>query len=129
MIDAWIETLGRSFSAADYLYWTRIQCVAWTCADLAIVYFFIRIANLCRSITGTRRHRLSYVVLAASALPLPGVTLADSGGIIFLVELFITMPHFILILYLLAANRRVGPEALSMLLARKEGGGRNGEDQ
>jgi len=112
----WVTWLGARFSPEAYLFWTRIQCLAWSCADLAIVFYCVRIANLARTVAQQPRHRVPYLILAATACLLPTVALAVTGMQIFLIELLVTVPHFVLILYLIASNLAVAPQALAKLL-------------
>lgn len=108
----WIQWLGAHFSPEQYLFWTRWQCLAWTLADLVIVFSVIRLANRCRSALGIRLHRFSYLVLAATVLFVPFLPFAPNGAFLFLLELFITLPHFLLLLYLCAADMNPAAKAL-----------------
>ncbi|HNT88258.1 MAG TPA: hypothetical protein PKL84_10375, partial [Candidatus Hydrogenedentes bacterium] len=101
------------FSPEAYLYWTRIQCLAWTAADFVIVFFCIRIANLSRVALSRSPHRGSYLALAATIPFVPGIALAKTGMGIFLLELAVTVPHFLLIVYIIGANLRAAPKALA----------------
>ena len=112
-----LEWAGQ-FGPEQYLFWTRIQSVAWTSADLVIVFYLIRCANLARGVLERRPHRVSYVVLGMTALLAPCLFAAGSGRLIFALELVITVPHFLLILYLIAANARVLPAFLTELTRR-----------
>lgn len=99
-----IRDIGQHFSVEDYLVWTRLQGSMWTLADVVIVLYLIRVANLFRIYEGLRRHRLSYIVWG---LTLPFSTLlpfAQSGAAIFRIELLVTVPHFLLILYVCLSN-------------------------
>lgn len=102
---------GSCFSAGQYLYWTRIQCMAWTVADIALILALLRLANLCRAITGARKHIFSYIVLFMSAMLAPLVLWAPNGSVIFALELLITVPHFLIILYVLASGRVIFAQA------------------
>jgi hypothetical protein len=108
--------MSAHFSPEQYLFWTRWQCLAWTLADLLIVFFLIRLSNRARSVVQRRPHRFSYVVLAFTAVLAPLVLLSPSGGLLFLLELGITVPHFLLLCYLLAANIGVYAAFLAALL-------------
>jgi hypothetical protein len=115
MLNQAILWLGERFSPEQYLFWTRIQCLMWTSADVVIVYYLLRIANLGRRLIGVRAHRYSYVILVLTLPGMPFIALAQNGSQIFLLELAITVPHFLLILYVLAANYRHGPKAFRRL--------------
>ena len=112
-----LEWLGQ-FGPEQYLFWTRVQSIAWTGADLVIVFFLIRCANLARSVLGHRPHRGSYAVLGATAFLAPCLVAAPSGKVIFALEMLITVPHFLLILYLLFANIRLLSPFLDRLMEK-----------
>lgn len=116
MLHELILWLGAQFSPEQYLFWTRIQCLAWTAADLVIVFYAIRIANLGRSMARQAPHRIPYGILAATIPFIPFVTIAATGWGIFLLELAITIPHFCLLVYLGVANFRNYPAILAALL-------------
>lgn len=114
-----IVSMGNAFTPEQYLFWTRIQCIAWTAADLFLLANLIRIANLCRRLNGTRNHLFSWVVLIVSVPFAILVLLAPTGASVFLLELLVTVPHFLLILYLLVANVHEFPAALRKILAQQ----------
>jgi hypothetical protein len=108
--------MGERFSPEAYLFWTRIQCLLWTAADLVIVYYLTRLSNLARGLVGAAPHRVPYGVLVLTAALAPLVAVAPTGMQVFALELIITVPHFICIVYLMAANLRHAPRALARLL-------------
>ncbi len=120
MVREVILWMGSHFSPEQYLFWTRVQCVAWTSADLVIVFYILRIANLGRCVLKVRPHRWSYVVLAITAGGIPFIAAAGTGWRIFLLELLITVPHFLIILYVAAADFRRFPLALNALLHQQD---------
>lgn len=101
----WILEIGRGFSAEDYMYWTRIQGTAWTLADFVLVLFLTRICNLFRYIVKAKPHRIPYAILAATAPFALFIPVAPHGEAFFRIELVVTIPHFLIILYLFIANR------------------------
>ena len=105
--------LPASFSAEQYLFWTRIECIAWTAADAVIVYYILRLANLARAAGGKSPHVFSFAVLGATLLFTPIVFLAREGWSIFVAELAITIPHFALILYAGLADLQHFPRLLA----------------
>lgn len=110
--------LPARFSEEQYLFWTRIECVAWTAADLVIVICVLQLANRVRVTMGKRPHVFSYAVLGATLLFLPIVVLAADGWSIFFAELAITIQHFLLILYACLADLRLFPAYLADMIAR-----------
>ncbi len=116
MLHDFILWMGAQFSPEQYLFWTRIQCLAWTSADIIIVFYAIRIANLGRQIVRQPLHRIPYMILAATIPFVPFIAVVATGWGVFLLELAITIPHFCLLVYLGAANFRVFPAMLARFI-------------
>jgi hypothetical protein len=118
-MSALIEWMGGAFSPEQYVFWTRVQCTAWTLADLVIVFYLLRLANLARVITNAKPHQFSYVLFAAT-LPLSAlIPFLSRGSTIFLVELAVTIPHFLIILYVLASDAKIMRDALTRVISRE----------
>ncbi len=113
----WVVWVASHFSPEQYLFWTRWQCLSWTLADLFIVLFLIRLSNQARRIVDRPPQRFPYLVLLFTAALVPFLVHSPNGGLLFLVELGITIPHFLLLCYLLTANIRVYAEFLAAVLA------------
>ncbi len=111
--------LPTRFTAEQYLAWTRVQCLAWTAADVCIVVLLLRTANMARARAGKRPHVFSYAVLAATLLFVPLILIVRDGWTMFFVELAITVPHFLLILYVGTLNLRLYPALLADILTRQ----------
>ena len=110
-----LNVMGNAFTAEQYLFWTRLECSVWTLADVVIVFCLIRLANASRRVLNRPAHVFSYVALAAT-LPLAAfIPFAPTGGIILLIELAVTIPHFLLILYVLVKDARNFAAALHVL--------------
>lgn len=108
-----VRAIGNTFSPEAYLLLTRIQGSLWTLADFVIVFYLLRTGNLLRHYLGRRTHRYSYLLLSATvplALMLP---LAPTGAAFFALELLVTIPHFLLILYICATDPWLAAEALA----------------
>jgi hypothetical protein len=116
MIESVILWMGSRFSPEQYVFWTRIQCTAWTLADILIVYYLLRIGDLARTFLKVERHKVCYVIWLAT-LPLSAaIPFLTSGRHVFAVELLVTIPHFLIILYALAADGRYLFLTLSFLV-------------
>ena len=119
-MQALIEWMGTHFSPEQYAFWAPTQCMAWTLADFVIVYYLLRIANLARDVMGVRPHRVSYAVLACTVPPALFIPFATTGGGLFALELAVTVPHFLAIVYVLIADtRRGGPSAIASAAYRR----------
>lgn len=112
--------LATRFTDEQYLFWTRIECIAWTAADIIIVLYVLRIANIARRASGRPTHVFSFAVLAATLLFTPLVVVAQEGWTIFLAELAITVPHFLLILYVGLADLHLFPALLANILCNRQ---------
>lgn len=115
-----VEHLGTRFTHEQYLFLSRIQGSLWTAADIVIAFVLIRIGNLARRVVGARLHRISYVVLLATLPPAAYIPFVDSGSMFFRLELAVTIPHFLIILYVCAADARIGLRALCEALDDSE---------
>ena len=120
MIDALMQA-AASFTPEQYLWWTRLQCIAWTSADAVIVFALIRLANAARALQGKPPHLFPYLLLGFSLIFAPLVFIAPTGRLVFFLELLITVPHFLLILYVLAVNRNTLVATVTMLRHSCEG--------
>ena len=99
MIDTLVHAVGSRFSPEQYLVLTRVEGMLWTVADILIVFYLLRVANVIRRYVDVRPHILSYGILF-STLPLVAVLpFAATGYAFFRLELLVTIPHFLIILY------------------------------
>ena len=114
--------IGRHFTHEQYMFWSRIEGTAWTIADVVIVYYLIRISNLCRAYLGLARRIVPFVVLAATLPPAAFIPFVSTARTFFLVELGVTIPHFLLILWIITRDAPIVLEAVR----RRAGGCRTG---
>ena len=117
----WVRSVGERFSPEDYLFWTRIQGALWTAADLVIVLALLLTCNVVREYLGRRKHRISFIIVGLTAVLALFLPVAASGAAIFRLELLITVPHFIIILYLCLYDAPVAAEALARRLGEPVG--------
>lgn len=108
---------AAGFTPEHYLWWTRLQCIGWTAADAVIIIALVRLANAARALAQRPPHLFPYLLLGFSLLFAPLVFIAPTGRLVFFLELLITLPHFILILYLLGVNHRVFRQLAARLTA------------
>ena len=114
-----IHTIGGWFTPDDYMRWTHIEGSLWTLADFFIIFFSIRLANLLRQVVGARCHRASYFILFMTAPAAALLPFAPDGTAFFRLELMVTLPHFLLLLYL-AFDLPLALRALSIILDGRE---------
>lgn len=111
----WISLLGSHFDADTYLFWSRIEGSLWTVADIVLCFYIIRIANLLRQPLGLRPHILPYVLLALTLPIAVFIPIVPHGHAFFRIELAVTLPHFAILVYILAINLRHGPSMLALI--------------
>lgn len=113
MILELVRAIGSHFSHEQYMFWSRIQGTLWTAADLVLIVYLIRITNLFRRHLELRQHRWSYAILGAT-LPFAAlVPVVQDARTFFYLELAVTIPHFVLILYLCFGDAGNALRALS----------------
>lgn len=117
-LDALIHLAGR-FTPEQYLYWTRIQCTAWTLADVVIVVLVLLLCNRVRAAVGLRAHVFSFAVVGGTLCFLPGIWFVQQGWAIFFIELAITVPHFLILIYAALLNLHLFPGFLANILVQQ----------
>lgn len=113
--------IGNRFPAESLTWLTTIQCLGWTSADIVIVVALLRMANACRGTLGMRKHQFSYLVLIGTLFFVPLIPFAQTGWTLFWVEVIITVPHFLLILYIFAVDWAVFPRFLAKAVQMQQG--------
>ncbi len=112
-----VRAIGSEFTHEQYMFWSRVQGTLWTAADVALIFYLIRIMNLFRRHLGLRRHLWSYAVLGAT-LPFAAlVPVVENARTFFYLELAVTIPHFLLILYLCVGDAANALRAISSRLS------------
>ncbi len=113
MILELVRSIGSHFSQEQYMFWSRIQGTLWTAADIVLIVYLIRTTNLFRRHLGLRLHRWTYAVLGMT-LPFAAlVSVVQDARAFFYLELAVTVPHFLLILYLCFGDAGNALRALS----------------
>lgn len=117
MILELVRSIGSHFTHEQYMFWTRVQGTLWTVADVVLIFYLIRITNLFRRHLKLRQHLGSYAVLGAT-LPFAAlVPVVEDARTFFYLELAVTVPHFLLILYLCIGDAANALRALSSRLS------------
>ena len=112
-----VRSIGSEFTHEQYMFWSRVEGTLWTCADVVLIVYLIRITNLFRSYLGLRLHRASYMVLGMT-LPFAAlVPMVENARTFYYLELAVTIPHFLLILYLCLGDAGKTLRALSSRLS------------
>jgi len=116
MIAAFWEA-AEAFTPESYLYWSRIQGSMWTAADFVICWYLLRLGNLARTICGKRLHRISFGILALTVPFALLIPVAPNATAFYRLELLVTIPHFLLILYVFLVDWKWAWQAYRRVMA------------
>ena len=115
LIDTLFLRIAEGFSPSEYIFWTKIQIVAWSAADIALVFAVLRIAGLARAHAGMQRIRARYVLLAVTAGLTPIVLVLETSQQIFRLEAAVVGLQFAILIYSIIVDRQ---QVLRLLLLR-----------
>jgi len=108
---------AEAFTPEAYLYWSRIQGSLWTAADIVICWYLLRLGNLARAICSQRPHRIAFGILFAT-LPIAAlIPVAPNATAFYRIELLVTIPHFLIILYVFLVDWKWAWQAYRRLMA------------
>lgn len=105
LLEKFFTAIGRGFSPECYLVTTKVQGILWSTADIALIYFLLKITDLARAGQSARavwRYRL----LCLSATLVPFLVLATTSRRFFILESIIFGLQFTVLIYTLAADTR-----------------------
>src|SRR5690606_30537305 len=96
-----------------------------------ICWYLLRLGNLARAVAGVRLHRVSFAVLFATLPVAALIPVATNATAFYRIELIVTIPHFLLILYVFlvdwkwawAAYRKVLESRDDLTVQGKRGNG------
>lgn len=112
----WIST---QFSTDLYMMTSRLQGVLWSAADIVLVLFFLKIADLARRKALKRRMVFRYLFLWISALLTPLLFFAPTPKSFFGLETVICGMQFLILGYTIILERKVMMEMLQSFAAGK----------
>ncbi len=114
----WIAT---HFTGDLYLTSTKTQALAWSGADLVLVFVFLKIASLLREREGLDPAPWRYGLLAATALATPLLIFAATPRQILWMESAVCGTQFLLLVFTLVRDRR---RFLALILDERPIGGK-----
>ena len=114
-MDTLFLRIAEGFGPTEYIFWTKIQVVAWSAADIALVFAALRIISFARAHAGRRRIRVRYVLLAVSVGLTPAVFMLQSSQQIFRLEAAVVGLQFAIMIYSIIVDRQ---SVLGLLLRR-----------
>lgn len=106
LFETLFTTIGRGFSPEVYLATTKVQGILWSAADIALIYFLLKIAGLARIADGRRKVARRYRLLALSAVLIPFLVFMPTARHFFILESIIFGLQFSILIHTLAADTR-----------------------
>jgi hypothetical protein len=105
-MDALFLRIAEGFSPTEYIFWTKIQIVAWSAADIALVLAVLSIIAIARAHAGKQRIGIRYILLAISAGLTPVVLVLESSQQIFRLEAAVVGLQFAILIYSIIVDRQ-----------------------
>jgi len=98
--------VGNHFSHEVYYTTTKVQGIFWSLADIAIVWYMLRIADLIRNRTGRPKITWRYYLLLLSAILTPLLLAIKNANHFFILEAVIFAIQYLLLMYSVLAERK-----------------------
>jgi hypothetical protein len=101
MLDAFFLWAGTKYDMALYLAGSKAAGVVCSYADIFVVAAFLRIMDIVRERPPSK---VRFRVLAAFALLTPTLLLPQDGGTFFVVQFFVLVPPYLILIYTAATE-------------------------
>jgi hypothetical protein len=98
--------IGNHFHTDVYMVYTKIQGLLWSLADIALVFFLLKIADHARALHQKQRIVWRYRLLWFSALITPGLLLMKTPNQFLLLECLICGTQFAILVFTVIAERK-----------------------
>jgi len=98
--------IGNNFSRDLYFTTTKIQGIFWSLADIAIIWYMLRIADFIRNQFGRPKITLRYYLLLLSTLLTPFLLVMKTAKQFFILETAIFAVQYLLLMYSVVAERK-----------------------
>jgi hypothetical protein len=98
--------IGNHFSHDVYYTATKVQGIFWSLADIAIVWYMLKIADFIRNRTGRPKITLRYYLLLLSAVLTPFLLVMKTAKNFFILEAIIFAIQYLLLMYSVVAERK-----------------------
>lgn len=108
--------LGTAFTIDVYMFYTKIQGMLWSIADVILVLVLLRISDLTRVKKGQRRIISRYIFLCLTAILTPLILFTKTPRQFFLLESIICGTQFAILVYTIFAERRGAMDFLRQLM-------------
>ncbi len=98
--------VGTGFTTEIYMISTKIQGIAWSIADIVLVFILLKIVDLVRQSSGKKRIFYRYLLLLVSAVLTPSLLFTQTARQIFILESIICGMQFAILVYTVIAERK-----------------------
>ncbi|MFH1137226.1 MAG: hypothetical protein V1816_14235 [Pseudomonadota bacterium] len=121
-LDALFYWLAVNFTGERYLFYTKVQGLLWSLADIILVFALLKLADAIRKAAGRKTIKIRYGLLLFSALLTPLLIPARSPEHIFFIESLVCGLQFLILASTLASESRGVMEYLANKTARFDRG-------
>lgn len=97
---------GNHFSHEIYFTTTKIQGLSWSLADIALVWYMLKIADFIRNRTGKPKITWRYYFLLLSAILTPFLLVMKTSKHFFILEAVIFALQYLLLLYSVIVEKK-----------------------
>ena len=105
-LDVLFHWLALNFTGERYMFYTKVQGLLWSLADVILVFTLLKLADVVRKTTGQKKIKGRYVLLYISALLTPLLIPARTPEQIFFVESIVCGIQFLILAATLASESR-----------------------
>jgi len=98
--------VGNHFSHEIYYTTTKFQGLFWSFADIAIIWYMLKIADFIRSRTGKPKIIWRYYLLLLSAILTPFLLIVKTATHFFILEAVIFIIQYLLLMYSVVADKK-----------------------
>lgn len=98
--------IGNHFSHEIYYSTTKVQGLFWSLADIALVWYMLKIADFIRNRTGRSKITWRYYLLFISVILTPFLLVMKTATHFFILEAVIFAIQYLLLLYSVVAEKK-----------------------
>ena len=98
--------IGTNFTDEAYYTTTKVQGVFWSLADIAIIWYMLKVADFIRSRTDGSKITLRYYFLFLSAVLTLFLPMMKTAQLFFILETAILAIQYLLLMYTVVMERK-----------------------
>lgn len=109
--------IGANFTTEVYMYYTKLQGILWSLADIVLVLALLKIADLIRARAQKKKIRFRYLFLLFSAILTPLLVFTQSPKQFFILESIICGTQFVILVYTVVGERKGMMDGIKEIVA------------